>query len=367
MKTQTLEQSLSARLKKTGGKYRCRTIIDGTRTRLTVEADTKRKAAQTAANIINARMSARKNPTLADILTVYKTLANANNSGTSLKPATAHKNAQSLMLILRAAKLDPLTITLSELSPAVVEIWRRSAYKKAGLDWNTPNPDKNTSLNSTWRQAKSIFSHKAVDAFTRAGYTIPQTALDFAATPDLTPTKKLGFTPIDEDTDTILKRLSDLALEGKTAQNIPAPDVAAMYQMARFAGMTLNEILHFRPAWIVRRRGATYINVAEDGAFTTKRGTKNRQIPVDRDRLNKWLAAIKNTDFETAQTYKRTNDWLKAYLPDRNKKLHEMRKMACSDMLDRTGNIFLASKFIGNSVNTTTKYYASILSDVQPL
>ncbi|WYJ06567.1 hypothetical protein P3B99_004980 [Opitutia bacterium KCR 482] len=364
---QTLEQMLFARLKKTGGKYRARTSIDGARTRLTIEASSKRNAATAAANAITERAAARKNPKLADILAVYKTLAAANNSGASLKPATAHKNAQSLMLILRAAKLDALTITLSELTPQIVETWRRYCYQKAGLNWNIPNPDKNTSLNSTWRQAKSVFSRRALEAYARAGYTIPQNAIDFAETPELTPTKKLGFSPIDEETDATLKRLSALALDGKRGQGIPAPDVAAMYQMARFAGMTLNEIKHFRPSWIVRRRGATYINVAEDGAFTTKRGTKNRQIPVDRDRLDKWLAAIKNTDFEAAQTYKRANEWLKAYLPDRTKKLHEMRKMACSEMLERTGNIFLASKFIGNSVNTTTKYYANLLTAIKPL
>ena len=249
---QTLEQMLFARLKKTGGKYRARTSIDGARTRLTIEANSKHNAATAAANAITERAAARKNPKLADILAVYKTLAAANNSGASLKPATAHKNAQSLALILRAAKLDPLTITLSELSPAAVETWRRYCYQKAGLQWDIPNPDKNTSLNSTWRQAKSVFSRRALEAYARAGYTIPQNAIDFAETPELTPTKKLGFSPIDEETDATLKRLSALALDGKRGQGIPAPDVAAMYQMARFAGMTLNEIKHFRPSWINR-------------------------------------------------------------------------------------------------------------------
>ena len=84
MKTpKTLEQMLFARLKKTGGKYRARATIDGARTRLSIEANSKRNAAKTAANAIAERAAARKNPKLADILATYKTLANANNSGAS--------------------------------------------------------------------------------------------------------------------------------------------------------------------------------------------------------------------------------------------------------------------------------------------
>lgn len=33
----------------------------------------------------------------------------------------------------------------------------------------------------------------------------------------------------------------------------------------------------------------------------------------------------------------------------------------------RTGDIFLVSKFIGNSISTTVKYYAGIIYKIKPL
>lgn len=300
---------------------------------------------------------------LTDLLAVYETLAGGNVAGMTLKPATARKNAQSLLLIAkRSGACQPL---LRDLTPQAVNKWRRDAYKRSNLDFSEPNPTKNAALNSTWTQAKSVFSRRALQAYDKYGIYIPNNVYEFLAVPDLAPSKRVAFTPIDSELDDDMKETAQATLDGK--QTAITPHIATMYQMARLCGMTLNEILHFRPEWIVKAKQGTFIKVAEDGTFTTKREAKNRLIPVNPDNLKRWLNVLKKQTFIENETYTACNKWLKQYLPDRQKKLHELRKMACSEMLDRTGDIFLASKFIGNNVQTTIKYYAGLITNIKPL
>lgn len=300
---------------------------------------------------------------LADLLAVYESLAGGNLAGMTLKPATAHKNAQSLMLIAkRSGACQPL---LRDLTPQAVNKWRHDAYKRSNLDFSEPNPTKNAALNSTWTQAKSVFSRRALQAYDKYGIYIPNNVYEFLAVPDLSPSKRVAFTPIDSELDDDMKATAQATLDGE--QTAITPHIATMYQMARLCGMTLNEILHFRPEWIVKAKKGTFIKVAEDGTFTTKREAKNRLIPVNPNNLKRWLNVLKKQSFMENETYSACNEWLKQYLPDRQKKLHELRKMACSEMLDRTGDIFLASKFIGNNVQTTIKYYAGLITNIQPL
>ena len=56
------------------------------------------------------------------------------------------------------------------------------------------------------------------------------------------------------------------------------------------------------------------------------------------------------------------NDFVRPYIPDREKKSYELRKWAGSKVLTREKNIFLVQQFLGHqSVVTTQKYYAKYL------
>ena len=56
------------------------------------------------------------------------------------------------------------------------------------------------------------------------------------------------------------------------------------------------------------------------------------------------------------------NDFVRPYIPDREKKSYELRKWAGSKVLTRERNIFLVQQFLGHqSVVTTQKYYAKYL------
>ncbi len=314
-----------------------------------------------------------ENPPLSQILKIYAKLAGANLSGATLKPATARKNVNSLKLILRRAGIDPEAADLTDLTPAVIDKWRQSSYKRAGLDFARPNPAKNSSLNATLRQARSVFGARALAEYARRKIRLPKTLEAFMQVADLKPEVRREFTPLSKDIDEQIRTRAAASLDGETGAELPPPEAATMIEMARYAGMTLREILFFRPEWVVETPSGTFINVAEDGEFTTKRCAKNRKIPVDPERLKRWLKTIGKTPLGDPHTpaqseaYKCACRWLREYMPNRTKKLHELRKMACSDMLSRTGNIFLAARFIGNSIDTTSKYYAGLLNDIKPL
>ena len=64
---------------------------------------------------------------------------------------------------------------------------------------------------------------------------------------------------------------------------------------------------------------------------------------------------------------RRVNTWLSNYIPDRTKKLHELRKQAGSEVLMRNKSPLEAAKFIRDSVETTLNYYANLLEDVEGL
>ena len=354
-------------------RWAIRPQINGIRARATFEAPTRKAARKAAEEIIIQRRAQSEDPSLRALLDIYMGLSGANLAGATLKPETARKNAQSLLLIARRAGLNEAS-RLSELSGAIVESWRHDAYKRAGLDIARPNPAKNTSLNATFRQARSVFCARALAEYERRRIKIPQGAFEFCKMPELSPVKKCEFKPIDESIDLKIRRFAAAALDGKRGADLPPKDVAVMVEMARYAGMTLREMMFFSPSWVLKTSDGTFINVAEDGEFTTKRGTKNRKIPVRPERLAKWLRALRDCggfgdphNPNLSQTYKYTCLWLSRFLPGRAKKLHELRKMACSDMLSRTGDIFLASKFIGNSISTTVKYYAGLITKIKPL
>ena len=156
-----------------------------------------------------------------------------------------------------------------------------------------------------------------------------------------------------------------------------SPLCALMIEMARLCGMTVKEIHHFRRAWVVESSNGIFIDIREDGEFYTKRAAKNRQIPLAPEVWARWRNALPadggpafgeyGAHTNPESVYSQTCRFLRQYLPDRRKKLHELRKMACSDILARERDIYAAARFIGDRVDTAAKYYAAQIRPVAPL
>lgn len=343
-------------------------------------------------------------PTLQDLRRVYLTAAKLGDIPAT--PSTARANFGKLLTIAAAAGLSEQS-ELTELTDAAITAWRAAQYRAAGL--SAPDALINYRLNSTLRQAQSVFSATAQRVYARAGLTLTEATTDFYTRPPFRPQARPTFRPIDAATDAAILRLARERLQPPT----PPPDAAArvekirppsgegrrdtdtyprqneaplplsalgavMVEMARLCAMTVKEIHYFRRSWVIQTSAGLKIDIREDGrGFSTKCATKTRQIPLSPEVWARWSKVLPRgdaapfgeyRDYTSPQSeYSRTSRWLGQFLPDRQKKLHELRKMACSQVLARERDIYAAAYFIGDSVQTTAKYYAAQLREIRPL
>lgn len=325
-----------------------------------------------------------KPPTLQDLRRAYMRAARLGDIAAS--PATARKNFNELLGIAAASQIKE-TDKIARLSPDALRAWRLREYARAGL--SAPDPLKNYRLNCHIRQAQSVFSADALRAYAAEKLPISPCALAFAREPKLRPEACQTFRPIPEGADAAIKAaarsaLSPSAAAGEcecysTQNEAPSlpPLCALMIEMARLCGMTVKEIHHFRRAWVVESSNGIFIDIREDGEFYTKRAAKNRQIPLAPEVWARWRNALPadggpafgeyGAHTNPESVYSQACRFLRQYLPDRRKKLHELRKMACSDILARERDIYAAARFIGDRVDTAAKYYAAQIRPVAPL
>ena len=325
-----------------------------------------------------------KPPTLQDLRRAYMRAARLGDIAAS--PATARKNFNELLGIAAASQIKE-TDKIARLSPDALRAWRLREYARAGL--SAPDPLKNYRLNCHIRQAQSVFSADALRVYAAENLPIAPCALAFAREPKLRPEARQTFRPIPEKADAAIKAAARSALSPSAAagececylrQNEApslSPLCALMIEMARLCGMTVKEIHHFRRAWVVESSNGIFIDIREDGEFYTKRAAKNRQIPLAPEVWARWRNALPadggpafgeyGAHTNPESVYSQACRFLRQYLPDRRKKLHELRKMACSDILARERDIYAAARFIGDRVDTAAKYYAAQIRPVAPL
>lgn len=291
-----------------------------------------------------------------------------------IKEGTAKKNANCLKQILGAE------LPLSKVSFNRLNYWRQKEYVKSGLV-AFKSPAKNYSLNSVFNQAKSVFSDRALAFYAKKGINIPSGIFDFKSASQLRPEKKPHFVAIKKDIDRSIQADCRKVLTGGKIDGLS--DLSAvMILLARICGMTNSEIHHFNLSWVLEDADGIFIDICEReaeggcGAFSTKRGKKNRQVPISREFLDALKGVLENRDFPyfgsyelhtyINSEYRRCCKYLARFLQS-SKKLHELRKMACSDVLSREKNIYAAANFIGDSVETTAKFYAAQLKRIAPL
>lgn len=125
----------------------------------------------------------------------------------------------------------------------------------------------------------------------------------------------------------------------------------------------------------MRPRQATHLKPA----FVAKNNAKYGDIAISPVAVARWRGALPNnspfgyimpatsdTDRKN-RIYRSANKWLSAFMPDRTKRLHELRKQAGSDVAERTGSIKRAADFLRDSVATAEKHYASMLTPTPSL
>lgn len=293
----------------------------------------------------------------------------SQEDGARTSPATVKTNVNAFARFIRLAfDREPVAVSTAELSPEAVKRWRAARYQLAGLVFGQDEDLRlNYSLNSSWQHIKGIFSKAALRLYERElGFTLDLSAFLRVSRLQQFDTR---YQPIAPGTVAAMDRDS-LELD---------PDERIIYELARFYGLTKREIRTVRWHWIeddgasqvlaIRYREA--IPALGIPAWKSKQNTKYGRLAINPARLASWrqlapcleshgyiVPRVNKTAIDNA--IRHLNAWLGEYLPDRQKKLHELRKHAGSEVLMRAG-LVEAAAFLRDSIKTTERHYASFL------
>lgn len=312
---------------------------------------------------------------------------------------TANGNVNALRRITAACGLKAPRLT--DLTAALVARWRALKYAQRGLPPHMQDISLNYSLNSELAHARALFGRAAMALYAAHGLKMPAALAGFAKAPALK-AKSTRFTPIPAHIDAAIRAQCTISISNALNLPIPPqitaaadigigstppPEVALAVELARYCALTSKELEQVSWHWLTADTNGNYIldirprpACAGHPAFVAKNNAKYGRIPTAAAAVERWRAISKPrnpTDYiilprasPTARQdlIKRTaNAWLKPYLPDRVKKLHELRKQAGSDVLTRTGSIKRAADFIRDTTATAERHYTSLLTPTAPI
>ncbi len=181
--------------------------------------------------------------------------------------------------------------------------------------------------------------------------------------------------------------LEQMEQEARTKLRTENPRLFVIFEMAFYLGMRSAEILAARWHWIEKQKGWYQLGVVARSAGTPSAEvqdfapkSRDRWIPVSEKRVEDWkeLCPPKKAWDYIVPGYTPTDRrkaiqreacvWIARFIPDRVKRLHELRKHAGSVIATRDG-LLTAAQFLGDSYVTVTteKHYASLLSPIRPI
>jgi hypothetical protein len=289
-------------------------------------------------------------------------------TSTSLAADSVRNNVNALKRFVQVVfGKDLKAVNVGKLGSGCVNTWWRKRYLAKGLEFGVDEDLRlNSSLNSDWSAVKSVFSKAALRLY--RGHWPRLNMEDFLSVGSL------------EGMDTRFRVIPAgvMAAMDRDSLELPGPERVA-YELARYYALTRREILTVRWNWIEGTSEAPVLNICYREAdvvhgceaWKSKRNTKYGLLGLDPEMVAKWreLVPCANAygyvipaEHKTAReaVVRRLNRWLGDYIPDRSKKLHELRKQAGSEFLAQSGNIYETAKFIRDSVATTEKHYVDL-------
>ena len=305
---------------------------------------------------------------------------------------TAKSNYNTLTTMLSCIEMGD--VRLDKLTAETVEKWREARYQRVGKTFGIEDDLKlNYSLNSSYSQAKAVFSKNAMKLYKSKGLKLPANLKDFCEAGFL---KQMDtrFVPIPKDIDEKIKLACELSLtdasdtavkEAGLEGKIPDKKIAVAVELARYAGLTAKEIAGIRWEWFEEIHGVPVIAIryrpaaGDVPAWESKGNKKNGNVPVRAERVARWRSAFGAENKTSGYVFdfpkewlridfvKRTvSQWVAQFLPDREKKLHELRKQAGSEVATKEG-IYAAARFLRDTVIVAERHYASLLKQVSAL
>ena len=271
-------------------------------------------------------------------------------------------NAAALMRIAGCLSSERSAgLPVSMLTECAVLGWMHCKYidsaEEFGEDLNL-----NGSINSGLSQARSVFCKTSGKIWEAHGWDVPAGLLTGPVL-DVADTR---FQPIPGHIDSQMMLAAARELE---------PDPRVIYQLARFCGLTRKEIHALEWGWIEKDGDRYVINLCRRQGFKTKRGTKDRRVPLSGNRYRQWIEWLQPGELSgrvvtagsNGENFNKVCAWFSSYVPGRSKKLHELRKQAGSEIYNQTKDVIIAANFLGDSVNTAIKHYVSPLENAPAL
>lgn len=310
-------------------------------------------------------------PTVAEVCARY---AEVIHRFSEISERSVAGNVQALKLHVRRAGEDPERLRVDGLSEELVLRSRRAFYEERGEDWDEGCPRLNTTLNSQFNQACSVLGVKASRCW--EGWRKMPGVIGFTRAPRL-PERDPAFLGIPQ-----IGEMDAAAWKWREVE----PVGWVCYELARWAGLRAGEIAAFEPGrWLVERGGIVMLDIRPrgrsecgDGLSWSPKRNKARAVPLRGERVAAWRAALGGAwpegylvpgaclDAREKWLARVVNGWIAPWLEDREKRLHELRKQAGSEVYTTQGAA-AAAEFLGDTLETTMRHYARFLGKVAPV
>ena len=289
-------------------------------------------------------------------------------------PKTVIGNVSALRSIVRTVLGDGDADHLERVKASVLTGELLDAYKMkrrlaVGVGFADVERAKR-SANSTLTQARALFSKAAMPIY--EGLKLPDLA-KFKGVAKFGLQESVGFRPIPA---AVLTAMEKAARETLRAES---PAMYLGYLMAIRLGMRDCEMVAARWDWLEEWPTGTQMAILTRADFAPK-GAEGR-VPVSGEVLAEMRAlggpVERGSGFilpgatATARNeaiYRGLSAWVRGFLPDRVKSVHELRKHAGSIVVTQTQSIVQAQRFLRHrSVATTERHYATLLDALAPL
>jgi len=367
---------LFKRSEKKGCPYSLRVQVDGKRRIIsTGTADltlARIKAKERLAEAIDgkpdeakeAKKARSKFPTIGAVIDLFI------NGDQHVRAQTARDYVLGLLKILREARSwDEETARKKKIDVLTESLVRDFQAFKQGRKTVTfvELLKENTSINSTVRQAKALFSRRAIANYEKAGMVMPDTLLGFLRAPMLKEVShRYSDNPIPQSQ--IDKLNEQLPKKKKEDERL-----WAIHLMIRLMGLRDSEIERARKSWLVERDGRTFLVInRREGEEAPKRG--DGEVPVP-DVLLKWFEKQKGEFLIPARNkterydliYKQHSKWIASVVKGRTKTNHELRKWAGSVVATKMNSWERAAEFLRIDLETAKLHYLAFTTPAEPL
>lgn len=309
-------------------------------------------------------------PTVAEVITRYRERIHTFNE---IQTQTVANNISALLWHLKLVGLDAVKVRVDQLSASLVLQARKAYYAREDEDWAEQDPSINYTLNSQWNQARSVLGEKAEACY--KGWRSMPAEIGFLEAPRLNQ-KDPCFVGISH--------IREIDAAARAELRVANPVAWVCYELARWGGLRAGEIAALQWPWMMPRGEEWIIEIRPragremaDGTPWSPKRHKARAVPIRAERVQEWVKALgsapvdflvpgKNAALRKVWLIEHVNSWISPWLPDREKRLHELRKQIGSEVYTTQGPA-AAAEFLGDTLETTMRHYAKFLGSVKAM